>query len=98
MPTKKRGLTPGSDLAQLNIASLSGKNIHDLWEHTVSLKAGDTAARVVTIPFADFSHHTRYADSPDFRPVIVPSDGGEPTMSMHSVGLHSLASARYTRG
>lgn len=57
---------------QLNIANKDGKNIHDLWQTVYVPKKGDTAGRVVTIPFHALQHNTRYADSPDTSPVFKP--------------------------
>ena len=41
-------------LVDLNIANSQGKNIHDLWDYVYLPKKGDTAPRIVTVPyFAD---------------------------------------------
>lgn len=57
---------------QLNIANAQGKNIHDLWQTVYVPKKGDTAGRVVTIPFANLEHNIKYADSPATSPVFKP--------------------------
>ena len=57
---------------QLNIANKEGKNIHDLWQTVYLPKKGDTAGRVVTIPFSALEHNVKYADSPDTSPVFKP--------------------------
>lgn len=57
---------------QLNISNAQGKNIHDLWQTVYLPKKGDTAGRVVTIPFATLEHNIKYADSPDTSPVFKP--------------------------
>ena len=55
---------------QLNIANREGKNIHDLWQTVYVPAKGDTAGRIVTIPFAKLEHNVKYADSPDTSPVF----------------------------
>ena len=57
---------------QLNIANREGKNIHDLWQTVYVPAKGDTAGRIVTIPFAKLEHNVKYADSPDTSPVFKP--------------------------
>ena len=57
---------------QLNIANREGENIHDLWQTVYVPTKGDTAALVVTIPFAKLEHNVKYADSPDTSPVFKP--------------------------
>lgn len=57
---------------QLNIANKQGKNIHDLWQTVYRPKKGDTAGRIVTIPFSALEHNVKYADSPDTSPVFKP--------------------------
>lgn len=57
---------------QLNIANKEGKNIHDLWQTVYRPKKGDTAGRVVTIPFSALEHNVKYVDSPDTSPVFKP--------------------------
>lgn len=57
---------------ELNIANKSGKNIHDLWGMKYLPAKGDTSPRLVTVPFAQLVHNTKYADSPDTSPVFKP--------------------------
>lgn len=57
---------------EFNIANNDGENIHDLWSLSYALEPGDTSARLVTIPFADLQHVTRFADAPDVSPVFKP--------------------------
>jgi mannan endo-1,4-beta-mannosidase len=57
---------------QLNIANSTGKNIHDLWEYAYRPVKGDTSARIVTIPYAQLEHNTKYKDAPDVSPVFKP--------------------------
>lgn len=57
---------------ELNIANNQGKNIHDLWSMKYVPAKGDTAPRLVLIPFAQLVHNTKYADSPDVSPVFKP--------------------------
>ena len=57
---------------EFNIANREGKNIHDLWSFKYVPAKSDTAARVVTIPFAKLEHNVKYADSPDTSPVFKP--------------------------
>lgn len=59
-------------LVELNIANREGKNIHDLWDYTYVPKKGDTAARLVTVPFSKLIKNAKYADSPDTSPVFKP--------------------------
>jgi hypothetical protein len=59
-------------LVDLNIANREGKNIHDLWDYTYVPKKGDTAARLVTVPFSKLVKNAKYADSPDTSPVFKP--------------------------
>jgi len=59
-------------LVDLNIANREGKNIHDLWDYTYVPKKGDTAARLVTVPFSKLIKNAKYADSPDTSPVFKP--------------------------
>jgi hypothetical protein len=59
-------------MVQLNIANKDGKNIHDLWERSFTFAKGDTAARVLTLPFAELEHDVKYADAPDTSPVFKP--------------------------
>lgn len=33
---------------------------------------GDTAARIVSVPFSNLIHNTKYADAPDTSPVFQP--------------------------
>ena len=57
---------------ELNISNREGKNIHDLWSSKYVPAKGDTAARIVSVPFAKLVHNTKYADSPDVSPVFKP--------------------------
>jgi hypothetical protein len=57
---------------EFNIASQSGKNIHDLWGYVYKPEKGDTSQRIVTIPFLNLVHNTKFADSPDVSPVFKP--------------------------
>jgi len=59
-------------LVELNIANLEGKNIHDLWDYKYVPQKGDTAPRLVTVPFLKLVKNTKYADSPDTSPVFKP--------------------------
>ena len=59
-------------LVDLNIANKEGKNIHDLWDYTYVPKKGDTAPRIVTVPFSKLVKNAKYADSPDTSPVFKP--------------------------
>jgi hypothetical protein len=59
-------------LIELNIANRQGKNIHDLWDYVYVPKKGDTAARIVTVPFSKLIKNAKYADSPDTNPVFKP--------------------------
>ncbi len=59
-------------LVELNIANGQGKNIHDLWDFTYVPARGDTAPRLVTVPFSRLVKNARYADSPDTSPVFKP--------------------------
>lgn len=56
----------------LNIANSEGKNIHDLWDFTYVPKKGDTAPRIVTVPFSKLVKNAKYADSPNTSPVFKP--------------------------
>lgn len=47
---------------QFTTADSTGANIHDLWQATYKTTAGDSAPRVVTIPFSDL-HHPRELDT-----------------------------------
>lgn len=57
---------------ELNIANNQGKNIHDLWSMKYVPAKGDTAPRIVSVPFAKLVHNTKFADSPDTSPVFKP--------------------------
>ena len=46
---------------QLNIANREGKNIHVLWQTVYVPAKGDTAGRIVTIPFAKLEQNVKYA-------------------------------------
>ncbi len=59
-------------LVELNIANREGKNIHDLWDFTYVPKKGDTAPRLVTVPFSKLVKNAKYADSPNTSPVFKP--------------------------
>ncbi len=59
-------------LVDLNIANSQGKNIHDLWDYVYLPKKGDTAPRIVTVPFSKLVKNSKYADSPDTSPVFRP--------------------------
>jgi hypothetical protein len=59
-------------LVDLNIANNEGKNIHDLWDFTYAPKKGDTAPRLVTVPFSKLVKNAKYADSPNTSPVFKP--------------------------
>jgi hypothetical protein len=59
-------------LIELNMANRQGKNIHDLWDYTYVPKKGDTAARIVTVPFSKLIKNAKYADSPDTSPIFKP--------------------------
>ena len=43
-----------------------------LWDFTSVPKKGDTAARLVTVPFSKLVKNAKYADSPDTSPVFKP--------------------------
>lgn len=57
---------------QFNIANEQGKNIHDLWDFEYFPKKGDSAPRLVTVPYAALVHDVKYADSPNTSPVFRP--------------------------
>jgi len=57
---------------EFNIANKQGNNIHDLWEYTVPLQKGDTSAQIITVPFNNLVHKTKYVEAPDFSPVFLP--------------------------
>ena len=57
-------------LVDLNMANGEGRNIHDLWDSTDVPRKGDTAVRLVTVPFAKLVKNAKYADSPDTRPGV----------------------------
>lgn len=59
---------------ELNIANASGKNIHDLWSTVIPLERGDTAPRIVTVPYAKLVQNSKHADAPDVSPVFKPAD------------------------
>ncbi len=59
-------------LVDLNIANSEGKNIHDLWDFTYVPKKGDTAPRLVTVPFSKLVKNAKYADSPNTSAVFKP--------------------------
>jgi hypothetical protein len=50
---------------EFNIADMNGKNIHDLWGYVYKPEKGDTSQRIVTIPFFNLVHNTKFADSPE---------------------------------
>jgi hypothetical protein len=43
-----------------------------LWDYTYVPKKGDTAARLVTVPFSKLIKNAKYADSPNTSPVFKP--------------------------
>lgn len=57
---------------ELNIANKDGKNIHDLWGYKYLTEKGDTTARIVTIPFFNLVHNTKFADAPDVSDTFKP--------------------------
>jgi mannan endo-1,4-beta-mannosidase len=59
-------------LFRLNIADAQGKNIHDLWDFKYLPAKGDTAPRIVTVPFSKLVKNDKYATSPDTSPVVKP--------------------------
>ncbi|MBL9173692.1 MAG: hypothetical protein JNL10_09175 [Verrucomicrobiales bacterium] len=59
-------------LVDLNIATPEGKNIHDLWDFKYLPEKGDTAPRLVTVPFSKLVKNDKYADSPNTSPVFKP--------------------------
>jgi len=59
-------------LFELNIPNGKGNNIHDLWDYSVIPQKGDTAARLITVPFSKLVHNTKFADSNDWSPVFLP--------------------------
>ncbi|MFN8254402.1 MAG: family 16 glycoside hydrolase [Bacteroidales bacterium] len=57
---------------ELNIADKNGKNIHDLWGYKYLTEKGDTAGRIVTVPFFNLKHNTKFADSPNVSSTFKP--------------------------
>jgi hypothetical protein len=57
---------------ELNIANAEGGNIHDLWNLKYVPAKGDTTPRLVSIPFSQLVHNTKYANSPKVSPVFKP--------------------------
>ena len=57
---------------ELNLANKEGKNMHDLWSVKHVPATGDTAARIVTVPFAKLVQNTKCADASDTSPVFKP--------------------------
>jgi hypothetical protein len=57
---------------ELDMAGKDGKDIHDLWGYNYKTEKGDTASRIVTIPFFNLIHNTKLSDTPDENSVFKP--------------------------